>query len=158
MFWLLHGKTRTRVVPGGQTLEDKCPACGHWSTFHEVETTTSAGAFFVDVVSAADRGFRCARCTEVLDLVDDATAATSSARSAPASARAASSRRASSPHVADTTPSRSATATPLPNPRAPRDLLSVLESEREARIIADAKRDLAVEDELAALKRKLGKK
>lgn len=121
MFWLLHGKTKTRLVPGGQTLHDTCPACGEHAAFHEVEVTTAAGAFFVDVVSGTDRGFRCSNCAEVMDLRDDDAAA----------------------------------APPAPPP--PRDLLAVLEAEREARIIADAKRDLAVEDELAALKRKLGK-
>lgn len=151
MFWLLHGKTKTRAVPGGQTLDDRCPACGHWTTLHEVETTTAAGAFFVDVVSATDRGFRCSHCGEVADLVDTddppADAIPRAARLEPARAARPEPARATRP-----------TETPLANPPPPRDLLAVLEAERADRIIAAAKRDLAVEDELAALKRKLGKK
>ena len=86
------------------------------------------GLFFVlDVTSGTDRGYRCGECGETFELRDTAA------------------------------PSASTPATPLPPQRAPRDLLTVLEAEREQRIIDQARRDLAVEDELAALKKKLGK-
>ena len=68
--WLLHGRKKTKKVKGGQTLHQRCPDCGADATFHEVEITTSAGAFFVDVVSDTERAFACSECDEVFDLRD----------------------------------------------------------------------------------------
>jgi predicted RNA-binding Zn-ribbon protein involved in translation (DUF1610 family) len=125
MRWLLHGKTRTRRVKGGRVLDEKCPECGEEGSLREVEVTTSAGAFFVDVVSSTDRAFACGSCGEVFDLRDDAAPAPAADAAAPA--------------------------------RPARDLLAELEAERVRRDAARADRDRKVEDELAELKRRLGK-
>ena len=125
MRWLLHGRTRTKRVRGGQVLHEQCPSCKEHTTFHEVEVTTSAGAFFIDVLSSTDRVFACSECGDTFDLRDTAAA--------------------------------SATAAPQVPQKPARDLLAELESEKAKRAAQQAARDRAVDDELAALKRKLGK-
>jgi len=127
MRWLLHGGTKTRAIKNGRVLDEHCPECKELTRLREVEVTTSAGAWFIDVVSTTDRAFQCSACGEVFDLRDDDAAA------APALPPA----RAAQP--------------------APRDLMKQLESERQSRAAADQARDAKVEDELAALKRRLGK-
>lgn len=131
MWLLFHGKTRTRAVPGGRSFEERCPACRARARFHEVEVETAAGAFLIDVVSATDRAFRCGACGEVFDRRDDAAGA------AP--------------------PPTTRSGTPIPRPAPARDLLAELEREQAARADAARVRAASVEDELAALKRKLGK-
>jgi hypothetical protein len=126
MRWLLHGNTRTRRVKNGRVLDERCPECREQTRFHEVEVTTSAGAFFIDVVSSTDRAFICSSCGEVFDL-----------RDAGADADAA-------------------TALPADQPAA-RDLLAELDRDRARRAAADELRDRKVDDELAELKRRMGK-
>jgi hypothetical protein len=133
MWWLLHGKTRTRAVPGGQTLEERCPECRAVARFTEVEVTTAAGAFFVDVVASTRRAFKCTACGEIFDLRDDGQ------------------------DDQDETVPIGPTGTPAPRPTAARDLLAQLEAEQAQRAAVAAQREVQVEDELAALKRKLGK-
>ena len=128
MRWLLHGRTKSRPVKGGEVLHQRCPECREDTTFHEVEITTSAGAWFIDVASSTERAFACAACGETFDLRDAADA-----------------------------PAASAAAQALPAPRPPRDLAAELERERARRAEADAARDRKVDDELADLKRRLGK-
>jgi hypothetical protein len=130
MRWLLHGRTRTRGVKGGQVLHECCPECKEAATFREVEVTTSAGAFFIDVLSSTDRAFQCSECGEVFDLRDTAGAGAVTGSGAAAA---------------------------LPAPTAPRDLLAELERERAKRETLQAARDQRVDDELAELKRRLGK-
>ena len=122
MRWLLHGSTKTKRVPGGRVLHQRCPECHADTTFHEVEVTTSAGAFFIDVLSSTDRAFRCASCDETFDLKDD-----------------------------DQPVRETETVRP------PRDLAAELAAEKQRRAAVAATRDKQVDDELAALKRKLGK-
>lgn len=120
---LFTGSHKTRKVKGGEVFNQECPDCKQDATFHEVEITTSAGIFFVDLVGDRERAFMCSECGETFDLKD-----------APAA------------------PSTTA----LPQP-APRDLMATLEAEQERRALATAARDRKVEDELAEMKRKLGK-
>lgn len=114
---LFHGSSKTRRVRGGAVLHQRCPECGVDTTFHEVEVTTSAGVFFVDLLSSTDRAYQCASCDDTFDVVD----------------------------------------TPAAPQKPPRDLAAELLAEREQRAAMAAERAAAVDDELAALKRKLGK-
>src|SRR6185503_16706265 len=84
MRWLLHGRTKTRGVKGGQVLHERCPECKENAAFRVVEVTTSAGAFFVDVLSSTDRAFQCSECGEVFDLRDTAGAGAGAAAALPA--------------------------------------------------------------------------
>jgi DNA-directed RNA polymerase subunit RPC12/RpoP len=122
MRWLLHGKTKTRPVKGGEIFEQVCPECGKKALFYEVEVTTSAGAFFVDLLSSTERAFICSKCEEVFDVKDDKDTA----------------------------------ALPAGQP-PPRDLLSELEKDKAKRGALAAAKAQKVEDELAELKRKMGK-
>jgi len=121
MRWLLHGSTKTRRVAGGRVLHQRCPECHSDTTFHEVEVTTSAGAFFIDVLSSTDRAFQCSACYETFDLKD----------------------------TDEDKPSE-----PV---RPPRDLAAELLAEKRQREAAVAAKSRQIDDELAALKRKLGK-
>ena len=116
---LLHGSTKTRPVRGGATLYQKCPECGELATFHEVEVTTAAGVFFIDVLSSTDRAYQCSACCETFDLKE--------------------------------------TDEPAEPVRAPRDLAAELLAEKRQREAAVAAKSRQIDDELAALKRKLGK-
>src|SRR5262245_4087578 len=122
MRWLLHGKTKVKPVKGGEILEQVCPECGKKALFYEAEATTSAGVFFVDVLSSTDKVFVCSKCDEVFDVKDDADKA----------------------------------ALP-PGQPPPRDLLAELEKDKAKREALAAAKAQSVEDELAALKKKMGK-
>ena len=105
--------------------------------FHEVAVTTSAGAFFVDVAAATDRAFQCGACGEVFDLRADLDRAAADEAQAP--------------------PPTTRTGTPIPRPAPARDLLAQLEAESAQRAATAPQRAAAIDAELAALKRKLGK-
>jgi hypothetical protein len=117
---LLHGSTKTRPVRGGATLYQKCPECGELATFHEVEITTAAGVFFIDVLSSTDRAYQCSACCETFDLKETADE-------------------------------------PVEEVRPARDLAAELLAEKRQREAAVAAKTRQIDDELAALKRKLGK-
>ena len=68
MWLLFHRKSGTKVVAGGKTFTDECPTCEHTTRFKEVEVGESYGVWFVDVVSDAERAFRCESCGDVFDL------------------------------------------------------------------------------------------
>lgn len=158
MWFLFHGKTRTQAVAGGRTFDERCPACDVHARFHEVAVTTSAGAFLVDVAAATDQAFRCGACGEVFDLRDrdDAAAAPPpTPRTGASVSRPAPPRSRTVPQPAPLPTSR--TGTPIPRPAPPRDLLASLQAEAAQRDAVAAQRDAAIDAELAALKRKLGK-
>lgn len=129
MFWLLTGKKRTRVAPDAKTMRADCPECRRPNDFVEVEVETSAGVWFVDVLSDTERLWKCCGCGETFELRD-----TTAATSAKASPKA-----------------------PLPAQPPPRDMRAELERERAAREAEAKRRARAVDDELVALKKKLGK-
>lgn len=123
MLWLFTGNKRTRVARNAQTMRSDCPECRRSSDFTEVEVETSAGVWFVDILSDTQRLWRCNECGETFELRE---------RVAPAPAR------------------------PSAPPPA-RDMLAALDRERARREAETRRRDRQVEDELAALKKKLGK-
>ena len=129
MWWLLHGRRKTRAVSGGRTIEDICPSCKKPVKLDEVEIQTSGGVFFIDVLKSSTTAYRCRACGEVFEQREQ--------QAAPLTA--------------------GPTGTPVPRPSAPRDLLAELEAEKAARAEAAQRRAVRIDDELAALKRKMGK-
>jgi hypothetical protein len=129
MWLLFHRKGRTRRVAGGQKLRDHCPACRELVTFHEVEITTGYGVFFIDVIKDSERAFACGACNELFDWKDPSPVADREATRAAERAEAAAAARRQR----------------LAEERA---------EERRQRAEARAVR---IEDELAELKKRLGR-
>ena len=128
MWMLFHRKGRTRAVADGESFVQTCPDCGQRARFHEVEVTDSFGVFFVDVIDDKERAFRCGACGELFDLKD-----------------------------------RGAAAAAKPTSPAPptKEQLAALEAQRRmeaARQRAAAEQKaIRIEDELAELKKRLGR-
>lgn len=127
MWMLFHRKAGTKVVRDGETFVEQCPECGKRATFHEVEVSESYGVFFVDLVGDKERAFKCGKCGEVFDLGDRGAKAIAPQKSLDELAAEA--------HAADER--------------------RLVEAEQRKRL-AEAKA-VRVEDELAELKKRLGR-
>jgi rubredoxin len=69
--WLLfHRNAKTKVVKDGESFVETCPECGRRARFDEVELSESFGVFFVDLITEKERKFRCSVCGDVFDLRD----------------------------------------------------------------------------------------
>jgi hypothetical protein len=75
MWLLFHRKAGTKHVAGGKAFVEHCPTCERDTRFREVEIGESYGVWFIDVVSDAERAFRCDSCGDVFDLRDRPKAA-----------------------------------------------------------------------------------
>jgi uncharacterized C2H2 Zn-finger protein len=82
MWFLFHHNAKTQVVKNGESFVETCPECGRRARFDEVEVSDNFGVFFVDVVSDKERKFRCSRCANVFDLRDEPASAAQPAKSA----------------------------------------------------------------------------
>lgn len=128
MWLLFHRNAKTRPVRDGDSFVEVCPECGKRATFVEVEVSESFGVFFVDLVGDKARAYRCGACGEVFDLKDQ--------------------------------PASGAPAKPS-KPAPP--VKSLAELEREQQLAEQRRREAArakatqIEDELAALKKRLGR-
>lgn len=120
MWMLFHRRAGTKVVAGGRTFVEHCPTCEKPTRFREIESNESFGVWFVDVIGAKQRHYRCDRCEDVFDLRDQPQALSEEPQALPEEPR------------------------PLPAPK--RD--HAAERERIAN---------KIEDELAELKKRLGK-
>lgn len=90
MWLLFHRNAKTRVIRDGRSFLETCPECERRVRFDEVEVSESFGVFFVDLVSDKERKYRCSACGDVFDLRDEADQsppAQPATRSAPALAR-----------------------------------------------------------------------
>ena len=123
-----HHKARTRIVTGGNSFLEVCPECGLTCRFDEVEISESIGAFFLDLFDHNERKYRCSGCQELFDLRDDAQ---------PQPARAQ-------------PPARSASDTAARRARAEATEAEQRRAHAEARAIR-------IEDELAELKKRMGR-
>jgi len=130
---LFHHNAKTKVVEGGHGFIDLCPECGRRARFVEVEVITSFGVFFVDLVDDKERKYRCTACAEVFDLREEPERATpaTSAREIAAARAAAGAARASA------------------------EAARAVEVEHR-RELAEARAN-RIEDELAELKKRLGR-
>jgi len=71
MWLLFHSKKKTKQVRGGEQFVQRCPSCGKKSAFVEVEIEENMGVFFVDVLGDKERAFACTSCLEVFDVKGD---------------------------------------------------------------------------------------
>ena len=76
MWLLVHRNAKTRLVAGGRSFLELCPECGRKARFDEVEITRSYGVFFIDLLDDKERKYRCSACHEVFDLRDEPDRAT----------------------------------------------------------------------------------
>jgi rubredoxin len=78
--WLLfHRNAKTKVIKDGESFVETCPECGRRARFDEVELSESFGVFFVDLITDKERKFRCSVCGDVFDLRDQAESAPAAA-------------------------------------------------------------------------------
>ncbi len=131
MWLLFHCNAKTRLVRDGQTFVETCPQCGRRAKFEEVEHTESYGVFFVDLVDDRERGYRCRECGEVFDLKDEPTPAERLRVTEPAAVE------------------------PTPRQRAETARADDVAADRR-RAATEAKAN-QIEDELAELKKRLGR-
>ncbi|MGH9889495.1 MAG: hypothetical protein ACREBE_28440 [bacterium] len=129
MWFLFHHNAKTKLVEGGDSFVEMCPQCGRRARFHEVEVSENVGVFFVDILGSKERKFRCSACARVFDRSDDQDA------------------------MASATPPKSARE--LERERAA-ERARQLAAEERRREIAEAKAN-RIEDELAELKKRLGR-
>jgi transposase len=136
MWFLFHHNVKTKVVEGGESFVDICPECGRRARFHEVEVSENVGVFFIDLLGEKERKYRCSACASVFDRGEQADAM-------PAATQAKS-------------------AAELARERAVEQARRIaaeqqrLIAERRRREIAEAKAN-RIEDELAELKKRLGR-
>jgi hypothetical protein len=74
VWFLFHHKKGTKAVSGGRVLEERCPTCRRTTRFHEVEVSEKLGVWFVDVIGDSERAFRCGECGDTFDLRDPSSA------------------------------------------------------------------------------------
>src|SRR6185295_1618226 len=129
MWLMFHHRAKTKVVEGGDTFVETCPECGRRARFDEVEVCESVGVFFIDLIDDKERKFRCSACANVFDLRDD------------------------EPQQKPALPTKSAQQ--LERERNAEQMRR-LAAERDARERAEAKAN-RIEDELAELKKRLGR-
>jgi rubredoxin len=70
VWFLFHHNAKTRLVDGGDSFVESCPACGRRARFYEVEVSENFGVFFIDLVGDKQRKYRCGACGDVFDLRD----------------------------------------------------------------------------------------
>ena len=130
MWFLFHHKVKTKLVEDGETFVDICPQCRRRARFYEVEVSENVGVFFIDLIGDKERKYRCGACGSVFD------------------------RR-------ETTEDEEAVAPPVKSAREiERDRLAAearqMAAEQRRRELAEAKAN-RIEDELAELKKRLGR-
>jgi hypothetical protein len=141
-FVMFGSKGKARRVPDGQVETRRCPECDETTTFHEcvVEKTYTA-YHFIDLWSSKATEFACAACGSMMPLdktLDPALSARERAALEAAQAKAA------------------AVAAKEAAVAAKQAEVKRLEAAREEARRTQA-RDQAIEDELAAMKARLGK-
>lgn len=129
MWFLLHHNTRTKVVENGDSFVETCPECRQRARFDEVEVSENIGVFFVDIIGDKERKFRCRACANVFD------------------------RRDQPEPIPAEKPAKSARE--LERERAAEQVRQLAERQRR-RELAEAKAN-RIEDELAELKKRLGR-
>jgi hypothetical protein len=128
VFVLFGRKAKTRKVPDGRREKRRCPACDATATFVEHEKKSSYSLYFVELFDDSERVFVCGACGEAMSF--DATGAPVFTER----------ERAKLAKAAEKEAARARTA---------------LESARKAREAALERQERAIDDELAALKRRM---
>ncbi|MDB4953712.1 MAG: hypothetical protein JWO36_1281 [Myxococcales bacterium] len=146
MWLLFHRKAGTKVVQGGESFTEDCPTCARQTRFEEIEQTERVGVWFIDVASEKHRAYRCRVCGDVFDLRetnDDEPVSKPERSGMLASDRA--SQLAASQLAADRAQKLAA------------DRIEKLAAEQRRRDAELAARETRIEDELAELKRRMGR-
>jgi rubredoxin len=151
MWMLVHRNAKTRLVAGGRSFLEVCPECGRKARFDEVEITKSYGVFFIDLLDDKERKYRCSACHEVFDLRDEPGGATSAGTEAARRAERDAERAAAAEaqRAAETDRLRERARAQAAQDRAARD--------RAAQAEAAQAKAARIEDELAELKKRMGR-
>jgi hypothetical protein len=145
--WIIGGaKTNTRMVKDGRVAEGRCGNCEAVTTFRECDVKDTVEAFFVELFDTSQRRMVCVECGEDHDVEEFFRSVRVAGRPSPPA-----SKPAESPSLWDRI-------------RGGARSLAARSDEKEAcdKQVAGGKKGGGGEDdidaELAALKRKLGKK
>jgi hypothetical protein len=149
MWMLVHRNAKTRLVAGGRSFLEVCPECGRKVRFDEVEITKSYGVFFIDLLDDKERKYRCSACHEVFDLRDEPDSATSARAEAACQADREAERAADARRAAETDRLRERARAQAVQDRAAQD--------RAAQARAAEAKAARIEDELAELKKRMGR-
>ncbi|HEY5921265.1 MAG TPA: hypothetical protein VIV11_06325 [Kofleriaceae bacterium] len=129
MWLLFHRKEGTKTVADGDSFVEECPTCEKRTRFVEVEISEKYGVWFVDVVKDVERAYRCTKCGDVFDLRDQLPSSASMDRTLPAA----------------------------PAASTGMDRVEQLAAEQRKREEARAAIETKLDDELAELKRRMGR-
>ncbi len=141
--WLIGGRNqRVRTVKDGKSFLSRCPTCDEVATFREVAVSTSYHVFFVDLFDDAETGVRCSACKGAFT-GEDAIAIIDLAEPATEEERVAFEERTMARYKEEFEA----------RARAKRREELRLQNLEKQRLAGEA----AIDDELAALKRRLGK-
>jgi rubredoxin len=147
MWMLVHRNAKTRLVAGGRSFLELCPECGRKARFDEVEITKSYGVFFIDLLDDKERKYRCSACHQVFDLRDEPDSASS--------ARAEDAHQAERASAADAR--RAAEADRLRERARAQAVQAKAAQDRAAQAKAAQAKAIRIEDELAELKKRMGR-
>jgi hypothetical protein len=137
MAWiLLGGRTRARRIPGGRSVSRRCEACDDVTVWVECDVLDRIEVFLVPLLDTRTRRFVCLECGDDLDPADLGVPRAAPPRSAGQSAG----RSAPKPELARW---------------SPRDTSSDVAAISANRV---GPHHPEIDEEIAALKRKLGKK
>lgn len=141
--WLLGGRNRkVRAVKEGKEFRAHCPACGKRAMFREVSVSTNYHVFFIDLFDDAETGVRCEGCQETF-VEDEAIGIIDSAEPPTEEERVAFEERTLAKYRAEFE-----ARARMKHREAAR--ITRMEEQKRAR-------EAAIDDELAALKRRFGK-
>lgn len=146
---LVHRNAKTRLVASGRSFLEVCPECGRKARFDEVEITKSYGVFFIDLLDDTERKYRCSACHEVFDLRDEPASATS--------AGAEQARHAEREAERATEARRAAEADRLRQQARAQAVQVKAAQDRAAQARAAETKAARIEDELAELKKRMGR-
>jgi hypothetical protein len=137
MWLLFHRRAGTKAVDGGRQFTEECPTCQRHTRFVEVECSEKYGVWFVDVTGDSERAFACTVCGDTFDLKDDAEAPPKKTAPAPPIETAEQKRQAQ---------------------RAKVEALAAEQRRRDAEAAKKrAQIETRIDDELAELKKRMGK-
>jgi len=137
MWLLFHRRAGTKPVEDGRFFTEDCPTCKRRTRFVEVEVSEGYGVWFVDIIGDKERAFSCTVCGDTFDLRDEADAKKKSLPAAAPAQTAEQKRKAQLAKVEE------------------------LAAEQRRRDAEAAKRraqiETKIDDELAELKKRMGK-
>ena len=144
MWLLFHHSKGTKRVADGRVLTEHCPTCNQVTRLDEVETTEQVGVWFVDVAGDTERGFRCRVCGDVFSLRTDAEPTKSAPKQLDTAKR-------------DVERRSDAVANKLGAAERERARIEAMAAEQRRRDAERAAKATRIDDELAELKKRMGR-